>query len=67
VEFEGFLGLGCLGELRHPLRKGVTGVVVGPYDVATVAPLLVPDVDDGDSGLAAYAMWGEAVGDTGRR
>jgi hypothetical protein len=53
VEFEGFLGLGCLGELRHPLRKGATGVVVGPYDVATVAPLLVPDVDDGDSGLAA--------------
>lgn len=53
VEVEGFLGLSCLGELRHPLRIGVVGVVVEPHDVAVVTPLLVPDVDDGDAGLAA--------------
>lgn len=54
MEDEGFLWPGCLGELGHPLREGVAGVVVGPRDMAVVAPLLVPDVDDGDAGVAGH-------------
>jgi hypothetical protein len=54
VEDEGFLVPCCLGELGHSLREGVVGVVVGPRDVVVVAPLLVPNVDDGDTSVAGH-------------
>jgi hypothetical protein len=54
VEDEGFLGPGCLGELGHPLGEAVAGVVVGPSYVSVVGPLLIPNVDDGDAGIAGH-------------
>lgn len=54
MEDEGLLGPGGLGEVGHPVREGVAGVVVGAGDVAVAAPLLVPDVDDGDAGVAGH-------------
>lgn len=54
VEDEGLLGSSCLGEVGHPVREAVAGVVVGARDVAVVAPLLIPDIDDGDAGVADH-------------
>lgn len=50
MEDEGVLPLDVLDEVGDLVGEGAAGVVEGPGDVAVVAPLLVPDVDDGDVG-----------------
>lgn len=53
MEDDGVLVAGGTRELRQPRREAAAGEVVRPPDVRLVAPLLVPDVDDGDAGVAA--------------